>query len=1257
MFHYSKKDNILIISKIPVRKTCTIYQETEIYKSYQHYINYGLIEDIKNYIIPELDKAVHGADTSEEVKIRIEEGRSYVRYDNTSSYRGDEYNSAFISLSLSWCREGTKPFCAFKVPYMDESGVIYKNGKQYALISELVQDDDITFSKGKLKIITKNGYFIQLNEASTGSNIVYRKKNYSPLKVMFALAKKEGLDGEKLFEKLRNVDMVNIYLDRDKLRSDLEYGTDIIEEAGILNSYYSDAYSLIHVRDKMNRVLSIDRALGKSLSRAITLNNGEIIPEETIVTSAILKKIKYSKINEIYVLSVPNMTGTLIGKDVIIRSFRKGTEILPEIERLFSDYDGLYLDKNVELDHPFIIEAGTQVTKALLEVLAYNGVNDVWVKYSENSEKMVHVPFEIEIIGNRHFRECDIGLSKKKSYVYIDESGNISKAKEFITAYDMLAMISLFNRLVKNCDLEVIASRDVGLRKKINMTEELFHKAFLLAAPDFIKTVKKTFINMYENAKNDFDKPDKMEAKFFVLAEKWWSKLMLNLKVIQTVDRTNPVAYYSSLSKINTIIADSNAITEDMRWLSMGHYGRLCPYEIPSGKKLGVVNNRAMMCKIEKGIMKTPYYEVKHIGDESYITGSIVYLAVEEEENYRIADITSLRVDEKGKILNKERVLARIPTTSGLEKMSVLYVDILKIDLVNIDPQQSISLACSTIPFQGADDSARVTFEISMAKQAKGLLNPEVPIVLTSAFIDIPRQSPYFMVQAEYDGEVVDIVDGMVTMYYYELNDTKSYMFKQREFSNTSVIIRTIEVEQGQMVKAGDVLISSNYVKEGFLATGINALVCYVPEGYNYEDGVFASHRLKHKLTSYGANYESEIIPKVYMRTTVNAIDKFKYQQKDNIIYKTTHLTKSKFITRVIKSKKLKGFMVDVTKDVDKYSKKDKATTAYAVSFDYIKQGDKIANRHGNKGVAPELRSNTEMPMFKNGEFVDLCYNPAGVSSRMNIGQILECNLGLAGYILGVRMRSDSFNGASIREIKMLLSYAWHLANDDDENIVNKMFPELPSEFKEVCMKNLIWIRAWKNSFNEDGTAWMLNPRTGKYFETPVVVGINYIYKLIHEVTKKMHARGGFVTEPYVEKTSAPTHGSAKLGGQRFGEMELDALAAYGASAFMQELMNGRGDNPVARNNLTVNAMHKGSNYLLDEKTGIRRSTEEFVNRMEALGVKIEFEGELPNNTKIENEKRIAYTAKTLVMVRDVGKEKKAGKLKSFDAFSTSLIE
>lgn len=172
----------------------------------------------------------------------------------TYSYRGDEYNSAFISLSLSLCREGTKPFCAFKVPYMDESGVIYKNGKQYALISELVQDDDITFSKGKLKIITKNGYFIQLNEASAGSNIVYRKKNYSPLKVMFALAKKEGLDGEKLFEKLRNVDMVNIYLDRDKLRSDLEYGTDIIEEAGILNSYYSDAYSLIHVRDKMNRV-------------------------------------------------------------------------------------------------------------------------------------------------------------------------------------------------------------------------------------------------------------------------------------------------------------------------------------------------------------------------------------------------------------------------------------------------------------------------------------------------------------------------------------------------------------------------------------------------------------------------------------------------------------------------------------------------------------------------------------------------------------------------------------------------------------------------------------------------------------------------------------------------------------------------------------------------------------------------------------------------------------------------------------------
>ena len=1033
--------------------------------------------------------------------------------------------------------------------------------------------------------------------------------------------------------------------------------SDKIEEAGILNAFYSDAYSLVKVRDKMNKVLSIDRAVGKTLARPITLEHGEIIPKETIITSAILKKIKYHRINEVYVLNVPNMTGAFLARGIEISSFRKGTEILPQMEHLFFNYEGFYLDRDVTLPVSFAIDVGTQVTKPLLEVLAYNGINEVYVKYNENSDKEIYVPFELEIIGNRHFKECDIGLSKKESYVYIDEEGNISEPKEFITTYDILSMISLFNRLVKNYDLEVIASRDVGLRKKVNMAEELFHKAFVLTAPEFIKLFKKTFTNMYNNSKEDFNKPDKMEAKFFFLAEKWWSNLMLKLKVIQSVDRTNPVSYYSSLSKVNTILEDSNAIAETMRWLSMGHYGRLCPYEIPAGKKLGVVNNKAIKCKIEDGIMKTPYYEVKHVENESYITNSIIYLTVEEEENYKIADITSLHVNEEGKILNKNRVLARTPTTSGLEKMSVSHVDILKIDLVNIDPQQSISLACSTIPFQGADDSARVTFEISMAKQAKGLLNPEVPIVLTSAFLDIPRQSPYFMIQAEYDGEIIDIVNGMITVYYYKLNDVQSYIFKQKEFSNTSVIIRKVEVEQGQHVKAGDVLVSSNYIKEGFLATGVNALVCYIPEGYNYEDGVFASNRLKHKLTSYGANYESEPIPRVYMNTTVSIINKFNYQKPNNVIYTTTHLTNSKFIKRAIKSRKLKGFMVDVTKEVDKYSKKDKETTAYAVSFDYVKQGDKIANRHGNKGVTPELRSNTEMPMFKNGEFVDLCYNPAGVSSRMNIGQILECNLGLAGYILGVRMRSDSFNGASVEEIKMLLSYAWHLANEDDVDYVNKQFSELPIEFKEVCIKNLTWIRTWKGSFNEDGTAWMLNPRTGKYFETPVVVGINYIYKLVHEVTKKTHARGGFATEPYIEKTSAPTHGSSKLGGQRFGEMEIDALSAYGVSAFIQELMNGRGDNPVARNNLTVKAMHKGNNYMLDEKTGIRRSTEEFVNRMEALGVKIEFEEELPNNTKIENAKRITYTAKKLITTTNVGKRKDNQELKSFDAFSKSLIE
>jgi len=462
-----------------------------------------------------------------------------------------------------------------------------------------------------------------------------------------------------------------------------------------------------------------------------------------------------------------------------------------------------------------------------------------------------------------------------------------------------------------------------------------------------------------------------------------------------------------------------------------------------------------------------------------------------------------------------------------------------------------------------------------------------------------------------------------------------------------------VEVSAGQRVRQGDVLVSSNFVKDGLLAMGRNVLVCYVPTGYNYEDGVYASDRLRHDLTSYTPEREEASIPKECAMSMVRPPDKLHYKRVGSPLFqKVLQLKRSSAkVTDTVYSEKLSGFILGVNKETDPYSRQSKFV-ASALALDYTFEGDKFANRHGNKGVTPALRPPKQMPMFLNGEFLDICYNPAGVSSRMNIGQILECNLGFAGYILCTRFRSDSFNGASVEEIKQLLKFAYRLANEDDAQAVIDAFPEFPLEWRMKRLEYIDWIRSWRGAFNEDGTAWLYNPKTGKMFETPVVVGVNYIHKLVQEVKHKFHARSGYLREDYLKRASAPTEGAANGGGQRMGEMEFAALAAYGASSYIQEVMNERGDNPVRRNNVTADAIYGGSAYSVSEEYSVRRSTEEFVSIMQALGVDVTID-EIPTGVRLDG--RVVYAEEEISCItnttyRENGKKKEdAGRIESFD--------
>lgn len=1256
MFNYKEEDNLLEISKIPIAPTRVQYEDCDMYQSYMQYVNGGLEKDIRELLIPALSKAVEEA-TGESLFVK----NCKVFFDNHATYKGYEYYSAEVELDGFGLCSVTDPFVIFKLPYMDRFGLLEREGKQYALISELVQDDDITYKDNELKIITKGGCYINLK--NTGNSfqpkVMFRKKAYKATQIMFALAWKEGLQGDELFNKLSSYETCNMYRDEEDVRAAFMYAREDAINV-YLETLEKDMYNLCNVRDKMNEVLSIDRALGKVLFKDVTLKDGTVLKYGTEITEKVLRQLKHNAINEVYVEDIPNMVGQYLAQLVSIPIIRRGTRIIPCLKGKLEGQDGDYVDRDIVLETPIFLGDGEPITAGLLEMLAYNGYLGVEIKESVTTKTSKYVPFSSAIIGNRHFTKRELSIDNSDEYVYVHEDGTITEPSMTLTAYDMLALIALYDRLEKGYDHDVITDRDLGLRKKVNQANELFHKAFELVVPEYVRMIKSKFLNTYKNHPVELTRADYMESLFFGLSNKWWSKLYTTMRVVQGIDKSNPLSFYSSFAKVNSIIADKNAVKRDQHSISMGHYGRLCPYETPSGKTMGIVSNRAVGCKIVNGVMKTAYYRIKHIGERSFIDKEPMWLTVKDEEKFRIADITSFTTNwETREILTKGRVLARVPSKDKLEKMSVSYVDIAYIDLVNVDPQQTDSLTATSIPFQGANDAARVIFGLSMAKQAKGLVEPEVPRVLTSAFIDAPRKSDYYMLMAEGEGTVVEASVGYIAI-LYDNGEIKDYKYRAREFSREAVVIRTLECTVDQRVKAGDVLVSSNFVRGGYMATGRNAFVAFAPVGFNYEDGVYGANRMGINLMSYGCNIEKTPIPMSYGFTKVSNVDKFRYAKKDRGMFKLSYIADSTPQHKTVRADHLKGFIIDCKAESDQIGSRESIVKTEAVSLDYLNQGDKIANRHGNKGVTPKIIDNNKMPLFKNGEFVDIVYNPAGVSSRMNIGQVLECHLGLVGHILDIYIRSDSFNGATIGNVAMLLQFTWDVANlpDLEAVLAKPEYAEIPEGLKNKVRRDIEQIRIWKGCFNPDGTAWLINPRTGKYYETPVLVGVNYIYKLIHEVHKKVHARAGYCDEPYVEKLSAPPKGSSNRGGQRFGYMELDALLAYGAVHLMEEMLNERGDNPVARNNATVDRLHKVDTYKLNPDTAIRRSTEYFVSILEALGVHVDFEGLLPNKVKEDFLEREVYKSKALIKAEDIfvgDSARDSGSAKSLSAMASEL--
>ena len=662
----------------------------------------------------------------------------------------------------------------------------------------------------------------------------------------------------------------------------------------------------------------------------------------------------------------------------------------------------------------------------------------------------------------------------------------------------------------------------------------------------------------------------------------------------QFMDQTNPLAeltHKRRLSALGPGGLSRERASFDVRDVHYSHYGRMCPIETPEGPNIGLISYLASYGRVnEYGFIIAPFRRVDK--ETGVVTMDIDYLTADMEDDFIVAQATEL-LDENGCFLN-ERVTCR-------HRDEIIEVDRERIDYMDVSPMMMVSIATAMIPFLENDDANRALMGANMQRQAVPLLMPEAPIVGTGIEHKLAVDSTVVVV-AEADGEVSHVSANSITV-KYDAAGSKTYPLSKFARSNQGTCInqRPI-VNVHDRVKDGDILADGPSTSEGEIALGKNILVGFMTwEGYNYEDAILINERLcaedvftsihieEHEIdsrdTKLGAEEITRDIPGV-------GEDALRYLDERGIIHVgaevhagdilvgkvtpkgETDLTAEERLLRAIFGEKARevrdtslrvphgesGIVVDVKvfkrENSDEMSPGvNQVVRCYIAQKRKISVGDKMAGRHGNKGVVSRILPAEDMPYLPDGTPLDIVLNPLGVPSRMNIGQVLEVHLGYAAHTLGWKVATPIFNGADERDI---------------------------------------WDTLKQAGLREDGKTELFDGRTGDKFDNPVTVGYVYFLKLHHLVDDKIHARS---TGPYSLVTQQPLGGKAQFGGQRFGEMEVWALEAYGAAYTLQEILTVKSDDVKGRVR-TYESIVKGHNI---PKPGVPESFKVLIKELQSL--------------------------------------------------------
>ena len=1066
----------------------------------------------------------------------------------------------------------------------------------------------------------------------------------------------------------------------DKVGKEL-YTSQVIPNRGAWLEYETDSNDIFYVRVDRTRKLPVTvliRALGIGTNAEIT----ELFGEEEKLTATFEKDPStsyeegllelYKKIRPGEPLSVDSAESIVAGMFFDARRYdlaRVGRYKYNKKLAYKNRIKGLPLAEDVVdmTTGEVLAEAGTVVTEELAIKIQNAAVPSVMIQTDIKNEKVLS-NLAVDINAYVDFDCKELGINEEVYYPVLAEILAENETEEELKDAIKRNVHELIPKHITKEDIFATINYCMNIEYGIGSEDDIDHlgNRRIRAVGELLQNQYRIGLSRMERVVRERMTTQDLEGVS--------PQTLINIKPVtaavkeffgssqlsQFMDQNNPLGELTHKRRLSAL--GPGGLSRDragfeVRDVHYTHYGRMCPIETPEGPNIGLINSFASFARLnEYGFVEAPYRVVDKSDPENpRVTDEVVYLTADEEDNYTVAQANE-PLDAEGHFVHNN--------VSGRYREETSQFDKKRIDLMDVSPRMVFSVATSMIPFLQNDDSNRALMGSNMQRQAVPLITTEAPVVGTGMEAKAAVDSGVCVV-AKRAGVIERSTSKEITIRYDDNGEKETYKLLKFQRSNQSNCYnqRSI-VFKGDHVEAGEVIADGASTSNGEIALGKNPLIGFMTwEGYNYEDAVLLSERLvqddvytsihieeyetEARDTKLGPEEITNDVPGVGDEARKDLDERgiirigAEVRAGDILVGKVTpkgetELTPEERLLRAIFGEKARevrdtslkvphgeqGIIVDAK--VFKRENGDElapgvneSVRIYIAQKRKISVGDKMAGRHGNKGVVSRVLPVEDMPFLPNGRPLDIVLNPLGVPSRMNIGQVLEIHLSLAAKVLGFNIATPVFDGADEYDIMDTLEMANDYANTEWEDFQAKYQDKLNPEVMEYLGEHLDHREEWKGvPIARDGKVRLRDGRTGDYFDNPVTIGFMHYLKLHHLVDDKIHARS---TGPYSLVTQQPLGGKAQFGGQRFGEMEVWALEAYGASYTLQEILTVKSDDVVGRVK-TYEAIIKGENI---PQPGIPESFKVLIKELQSLALDVKVLDE--NDNEVELKESIDY--------------------------------